>query len=335
MTGEIVLQVRNLCVTVPGRTGPINAVRGLDMDVRRGETLGIVGESGCGKSLSALALAGLLPDRVTISGGSIKLSGNDLEGLSARQWRSFHGRRIGMIFQEPMAALNPVLTIGEQVIEAILAHQQISVAEAREQANDLLERVMLPDPKGCMVAYPHQMSGGMRQRVLIAIAIANKPDVLIADEPTTALDATVQAEILSLLADLQRQTQMSLVIISHDLGLVSRWVDRVLVMYAGKAVENLPASELLREAAHPYTRALLAARPARRITGYRRPRLTEIPGRVPAPDALPNGCSFADRCSVALATCRSIAPEPVVSHQRKVWCHAPIHNSIIKETIDA
>lgn len=335
MTDAIVLRTRDLCVAVPGSAGPVNAVRGLDMEVRRGETLGIVGESGCGKSLSALALAGLLPDRVNISGGTIELSGEDLRGLSARQWRSFHGSRIGMIFQDPMAALNPVLTIGEQLVEALLAHQRRALASAREHAVHLLERVKLPDPRGCMFAYPHQLSGGMRQRVLIAIAIANKPDVLIADEPTTALDATVQAEILSLLADLQRETQMALVLITHDLGLVSRWVDRVVVMYAGKAVESLPADDLLHQAAHPYTRALLAARPIRRPTGHPRPRLAEIPGRVPPPTELGNGCSFADRCSVALPICRSVAPHPVVSGQRQVWCHAPIRNSIVKQDVEA
>ncbi|MDH2399959.1 ABC transporter ATP-binding protein [Bradyrhizobium sp. SSUT18] len=328
MTAGILLQARDLAIAVKGENGPVNAVRGLDIEVRRGETLAIVGESGCGKTLTALALAGLLPDNIAISGGTIELLGEDLSGLSPAQWRSMRGKRIAMIFQDPMAALNPVLTIGEQIVEAILAHRAVGKEAARMEAMDLLERVRLPLPDACMRAYPHQLSGGMRQRVTIAIAIANRPEILIADEPTTALDATVHAEILTLLTELKRESGMSLVMITHDLALVSRWADRVVVMYAGKAVESRPAiGGLLTSAAHPYTRALLAARPSRRPRAGPRPRLAEIPGRVPLPHQIGNGCSFADRCNMVLPACRNIAPARLVLGNGEVWCHAATYQT--------
>jgi peptide/nickel transport system ATP-binding protein len=317
-----VLSVRDLKVGVRSARGEVDAVRGLDLDVARGETLALVGESGCGKSLTALALAGLLPDGARIRSGRIVLGGVSIEGLPERRLRRLRGQRVGMVFQDPMAALNPVLTIGEQIVEAIRAHRSVSRAQARSEAESLLARVRLREGAQLLQAFPHQLSGGMRQRILIAIAIANRPDVLIADEPTTALDATVQAEILALLDELRRDSGMALVLITHDLGLVSRWADRVAVMYAGRAVETRSAATLA-DAAHPYTRALLAARPRRRPLRGPRPRLAEITGRVPLPGEVISGCAFADRCAAMTALCRRQAPETQRLGDAGVACHHP------------
>lgn len=317
-----VLRARDLTISVPSAGHPVAAVRGLDIAVARGETLAIVGESGCGKSLTALALAGLLPEGVRVTGGAIELLGEDVTAMDEAGWRQRRGRRIAMVFQDPMAALNPVLTIGEQVVEALHAHHALSGAQARDEALALLARVKLPRPAQCFAAYPHQLSGGMRQRALIAIAIANRPEVLIADEPTTALDATVQAEILALLQSLQRDSGMALVIITHDLKLVARWADRVTVMYAGRAVEGQPAAALFDRALHPYTRALIAARPHRRPQGVPRPRLAEILGRVPAPGDIGPGCAFAGRCTLATLRCQSSSPAALREGHGTVWCHA-------------
>ncbi|NTJ44645.1 ABC transporter ATP-binding protein [Agrobacterium larrymoorei] len=321
MTSDTVLRARNLAIAVPGYRHHVDAVCGVDIEVVRGETLAIVGESGCGKSLTALALAGLLPDRVRISGGTVEILGQDVSRQSEKVWRSLRGDRISMIFQDPMSALNPVLTIGEQIVEAIRAHRSVRKRAALEEGVDLLRRVKLQDPRGCMEAYPHQLSGGMRQRVLIAMAIANRPDILIADEPTTALDATVQADILALLADLKRETGMALVLITHDLTLVSRWANRIMVMYAGKVVETREAKSMLTHAAHPYTSALLAARPYRRPQTGQRPRLAEIKGRVPSPQDRPHGCGFAGRCDFIMPQCRLASPLPTKVSDGSVWCH--------------
>ena len=317
-----VLKARGLAISVPADGGRVEAVRGLDLQVARGETLAIVGESGCGKSLTALALAGLLPEGVRIAGGAIELLGDEVTALSEAAWRTRRGRRIAMVFQDPMAALNPVLTVGEQVVETILAHRPVGARAAREEALALLARVKLPQPAQCFAAYPHQLSGGMRQRVLIAIAVAHRPEVLIADEPTTALDATVQAEILALLQGLQRESGMALVIITHDLQLVARWADRVTVMYAGRAVEDRRADALLEGSRHPYTRALMAARPRRRPVEGPRPRLAEIPGRVPPPGQTGPGCAFAGRCGLATARCETSSPDALRLAGGTVWCHA-------------
>ncbi|MDM0118421.1 ABC transporter ATP-binding protein [Variovorax arabinosiphilus] len=323
MSGPVaVLRARSLVISVRSGGRRVPAVRGMDIEVTRGETLAIVGESGCGKSLTALALAGLLPDGVQVSGGSIELFGEDVTALDEAGWRLRRGCRIAMVFQDPMAALNPVLTIGEQIVEAIHAHRPASTQQAREEAVALLARVKLPHPERSFAAYPHQLSGGMRQRALIAIAIANRPEVLIADEPTTALDATVQAEILALLRSLQRESGMALVIITHDLNLVARWADRVTVMYAGRAVEDRPGDVLLDGSVHPYTRALMAARPRPRPAGALRPRLAEIPGRVPSPGDAGPGCAFAGRCGFATQRCETVAPDALPVTRGVVWCHA-------------
>lgn len=317
-----VLRTRDLVISVPSDRGPVAAVRGLDVQVARGETLAIVGESGCGKTLTALALAGLLPEGVKVTSGAVELLGENVTALDDDGWRARRGRRIAFVFQDPMAALNPVLRVGEQIVETLNAHQQLSAQQAREEALALLKRVKLPDPAQSFSAYPHQLSGGMRQRALIAIAIANRPDILIADEPTTALDATVQAEILQLLQSLQRDSGMALVIITHDLNLVARWADRVMVMYAGKAVEDRSADSLFDGSLHPYTRALMAARPHRRPKGAPRPRLTEIEGRVPSADQIGSGCAFAGRCEFATTRCEAASPESLRVDRGVVWCHA-------------
>ncbi|NTA13961.1 ABC transporter ATP-binding protein [Agrobacterium tumefaciens] len=322
MNIEPALRVRGLAISVPGDRHFVDAVREVDLDVAKGETLAIVGESGCGKSLTALALAGLLPDGVRISGGTVEILGHDVARKSEQAWRTLRGDRISMVFQDPMSALNPVLTIGDQIVEAIRAHRSIRRRAAFDEGVELLHRVKLHRPRDCMEAYPHQLSGGMRQRVLIAMAIANRPDILIADEPTTALDATVQAEILALLDELKRETGMALILITHDLSLVSRWADWIVVMYAGKAVESREAKSMLAEASHPYTTALLAARPYRRPDTGQRPRLAEIRGRVPSPQERGDGCSFANRCDLVMPRCRAVSPPPTQVSDGKIWCNA-------------
>ncbi|OPG72155.1 dipeptide/oligopeptide/nickel ABC transporter ATP-binding protein [Pseudomonas ogarae] len=318
----LAINVRGLEISIPTLDGRISVVRGVDCQVVRGETLAIVGESGCGKSLTALALAGLLPEGVHVTEGAMELLGEDVSSLSENAWSALRGRRIAMIFQDPMTALNPVHSIGKQIVEAILAHRPLGARRAREEALGLLSKVRLPRPLHTFAAYPHQLSGGMRQRVLIAMAIANQPDVLVADEPTTALDATVQAEILELLRELRSVSGMALVIITHDLDLVARWADRVTVMYAGRAVESGSAAALLADPQHPYTRALLAARPHRRSGSGVRQRLAEIPGRVPPPAEIGPGCAFAGRCELKSAACTAISPEPLARQHGVVWCHA-------------
>ncbi|MDF2095390.1 ABC transporter ATP-binding protein [Aquibaculum arenosum] len=258
-----ILSVRNLCVTVPTPTGPLEAVRGIDLSVARGETLGIVGESGCGKSVSSLALMRLLPSFIKVDADAMELCGIELLHRTERQMADLRGDRIAMIFQEPMTALNPVLTVGRQMTETYLRHRRAGRREARERAVDLLVRVGISRAAERMKVYPHQLSGGLRQRVMIAIALLCDPDLLIADEPTTALDVTVQAQILDLLADLQRERGLAMIFISHDLGVVARVSHRVQVMFSGQTVDAGPMRELLVHPRHPYTRALLSCIPRR------------------------------------------------------------------------
>jgi peptide/nickel transport system ATP-binding protein len=324
-----VLAVTNLGIgfrsTLPDSSAEavLAAVQGFDLMVHVGETVAIVGESGCGKSITALALAGLLPADARITSGHIDLLGQRISAFPESRLRHLRGNRIGMIFQDPMSALNPVLTIGEQIEEAILAHQAITRKEARAQAEDLLARVRLPKPRERMADYPHQLSGGMRQRVMIAIAISNQPDLLIADEPTTALDATVQFEILSLLHDIQRASGMALIMITHDLGIVDRWAERVAVMYAGRKVEERATKKLLERPLHPYTHALIRARPSRRPAHGPRHRLTEIAGMVPAIGTHQAGCVFSSRCAVAVERCFVEGPtlDDLADDPGVVACH--------------
>jgi peptide/nickel transport system ATP-binding protein len=302
------LQVTDLRVRLNTQRGPADAVRGVSFALERGETLGLIGESGCGKSITALALLGLLPERAVVS-GSIRFDGEELVGRSDAELCRLRGNRIGIIFQEPMTALNPLHTIGRQVAEPMRLHQGLSPAAARKQAIALLDRVGLPDAGRRVDAYPHQLSGGQRQRVTIAMALACGPDLLIADEPTTALDVTIQGQILDLIADLVSERGMALLLISHDLGVIAENVARMLVMYGGSVVESGPTGEVFARLAHPYTQGLFAARP--RLGAAAGTRLATIAGTVPDLADLPPGCPFTERCRLAVAACRDTVPPPV------------------------
>ncbi|MEO5697423.1 MAG: ABC transporter ATP-binding protein [Burkholderiaceae bacterium] len=313
MSGPPLLQVADLRVTLNTPRGPAEALRGIDFDLPSGATLGLIGESGCGKSMTALAVMGLLPVGARVS-GSIRLNGQELVGAVDAAMCALRGDRIAMVFQEPMTALNPLHTIGDQVAEPLQLHAGWSRAAARAEALRLLERVRLPQAAQRMDAYAHQLSGGQRQRVTIAMALACGPDLLIADEPTTALDVTIQSEILELLRELVDERQMALLMISHDLGVMARVVDRLLVMYGGTVVESGPTAAVFERRAHPYTRGLYAARPrlgAARVDG-RKPPLVTIPGRVPELVDMPAGCPFADRCAWVIDACRAAPPAPVL-----------------------
>jgi peptide/nickel transport system ATP-binding protein len=282
----------------------LHPVQDLSFHVDRGETLAIVGESGCGKSLTSLALMDLLPSKATRKAKTLELDGTDLSGLSERQMSDLRGNRMSMIFQEPMTSLNPAYTIGDQLIEALRRHRDASVAEARDRAVWLLEKVGITAARSRLNQYPHQLSGGLRQRVMIAMALMCGPDLIIADEPTTALDVTIQAQILHLLADLQREFRTGLILITHDLGVVARVADRVAVMYAGQIVEQGTAKQIFQAPAHPYTQGLLACIPIPGKTA-RGAHLGSIPGIVPSLIGTIRGCHFAERCSHARGLCRS------------------------------
>jgi peptide/nickel transport system ATP-binding protein/oligopeptide transport system ATP-binding protein len=284
-----------------GRAPEVAAVDGVSIAVERGRTLGIVGESGCGKSVLSLSVMRLLPPAGRVAAGRITFDGEDLLALPPAAMRAVRGRRIAMIFQEPMTSLNPVFTVGDQIVEAMRAHDRAaSAAELRARAVDALGQVGIPAPDRRFSDYPHQMSGGMRQRVMIAMALACRPDLLIADEPTTALDVTVQAQILDLLRALQKETGMAIILITHDLGVVAEMADEVAVMYAGRVVERAPGATIFDDPQHPYTLGLLGSIP--RIEEDR-DRLLAIEGAVPAPFALPQGCRFHPRCVFAAPAC--------------------------------
>jgi peptide/nickel transport system ATP-binding protein len=302
------LDVRQLSVQLATPRGLAYAVRNVGFSLGRGQTLGIIGESGCGKSVTALSLMGLLPDRSLVT-GSIRLDGVELVGQPDEALQKLRGNRVGMVFQEPMTALNPVHTIGDQVAEPLRLHRGTSRAQARREAIDLLGRVGIPNPAGRVDAYPHQFSGGQRQRITIAIALACGPDLLIADEPTTALDVTIQMQILDLINDLVQERQMALILISHDLGVIAQNVERMMVMYGGSVVESGPTGAIFRHRAHPYTRGLFGARP--RLGAARGARLTTISGTVPELADVPPGCPFSDRCSFASGPCRDERPDAV------------------------
>jgi oligopeptide/dipeptide ABC transporter ATP-binding protein len=279
------------------------AIDGISLHVAHGETLALVGESGCGKSITALSIMGLVPDPAgRIASGSIKLEGIELVGLREDQLEKYRGDRMAMIFQEPMTSLNPVMTIGDQVAEALILHRNLSKSAARARALEVLEEVKIPSAASRFHDYPHQFSGGMRQRVMIAIALACEPALLLADEPTTALDVTIQAQVLGLLADLKARHGMAMLFITHNLGVVAQIADRVAVMYAGQIVEQGNVEAIFAAPAHPYTRALFAAIPRMDIEGQD---LAAIRGRVPALDAMPTGCRFAPRCSLKRAGCEA------------------------------
>jgi len=302
------LEVRDLSVQLQTHRGPAQAVRDVSFSLERGETLGLVGESGCGKSITALALMGLLPENARVS-GSILFDGQQLVGQPERSMCALRGERIAMIFQEPMTALNPVHTIGRQVAEPLRLHRGLSAAEGRKRAIALLDRVGIPDAARRIDAYPHQFSGGQRQRITIAMALACGPDLLIADEPTTALDVTIQRQILELIRELVAEHGMALMLISHDLGVIAHNVRRMLVMYGGSVVESGPTASVFAHRSHPYTLGLFSARPGLHSTRGRR--LTTIPGTVPELVDLPRGCPFAGRCRWTIPECHAVVPPPV------------------------
>ncbi|MFJ9692197.1 dipeptide ABC transporter ATP-binding protein [Kitasatospora sp. NPDC101183] len=300
-----VLSVRDLRVTFPSEAGPVEAVRGVDFDLLPGRTLGIVGESGSGKSATALAVLGLLPPTARL-GGQVLLGGRDLVAMDDRQLSQVRGKDIGMVFQDPMSALTPIFSVGRQLSEALRVHRELSKKDAWEQAVELLDLVGIPDPRERAKAFPHEFSGGMRQRVVIALAVANRPSVLVADEPTTALDVTVQAQILDVLRLAQHETGAGLVLITHDLGVVAGHADEVAVMYAGRIVEHAGVDELFRRPTMPYTVRLLASVPT--VDSVDDRPLVPVGGEPPSLAALPGGCPFAPRCALALDVCRTTEP---------------------------
>ncbi|MCP3392265.1 ABC transporter ATP-binding protein [Bradyrhizobium sp. CCGB12] len=302
----VLLDVRDLETHFFGEESVTRALGGINFQVMKGETLGVVGESGCGKSVTALSILRLLPKTAKTVGGKIRFHGRDLLELSDREMRRIRGDRIAMIFQEPMTSLNPVYTVGHQIAEAVQIHTQASRSEAMDKAGEMLRLVRIGDPERRVKNYPHEMSGGMRQRAMIAMALACSPELLIADEPTTALDVTIQAQILRLIIDLKERMGTAVVFITHDLGVVAETCQRVIVMYAGKIVEHAGVRELFARPAHPYTQGLMRSVPDRRRGQMRR--LPEIPGIVPSLREPIVGCSFAPRCPLAIGICHERTP---------------------------
>jgi peptide/nickel transport system ATP-binding protein len=322
--GAPILDVDGLSVELQLPSGPTRVVEDVSFTIGAAETVAIVGESGCGKSLTALALMRLLPSAARISSGAIRLAGGEITGLSEREMARLRGQEISMIFQDPVGALNPVISIGVQIAEGLIHQGGLSPRQARQRATGLLREVNIPDPENRYGEFPHRLSGGMCQRIGIAMAIAHQPQLLIADEPTTALDVTIQAQILSLLRNLQQKTGMAMLFITHDLGVVAEMAHRVMVMYAGRIVEEASVDDVFDAPLHPYTRGLLAST----LTPGRRPgrlaekgRLAEIPGRVPTIDKRPSGCAFADRCASVVSRCREQQPILAgVAPDRRVSC---------------
>ena len=314
----MLLSVKNLSTEFPVKKGIVKAVEDVSFDVDAGEILAIVGESGSGKSVTSLSVMGLLAEPGHVAGGSMEFEGKDLVTLSEREYRELRGNDMAMIFQEPMTSLNPVYRVGNQIVEAIRTHEKVSKAEAKDRAVDLLRKVGIPSPEARINDYPHQMSGGMRQRVMIAMALACNPKLLIADEPTTALDVTIQAQILDLLRRLRDDTGMAVLLITHDLGVVSETADRVVVMYCGQVVEEAEVRTLFDHPMHPYTLGLLKSIP--RLEDDDSKRLYMIKGMVPNPLEMPPGCHFSDRCDSCMDICRTKVPELVDVDGHKVRC---------------
>jgi peptide/nickel transport system ATP-binding protein len=304
VTGPL-LELRRLAVSFATDDGIVHAVDGIDLALARGRTLGLVGESGCGKSVTSLAIMGLLPPENSKVKGEVRFEGRDLLTLDADTIRDLRGARLAMIFQEPMTSLNPAYTVGDQIVEAIQQHQHLSAADARARAIEMLRIVRIPSPERRVDEYPHKLSGGMRQRAMIAMALACGPDLLIADEPTTALDVTIQAQILDLMRGLRRDTGTAIILITHDLGVVAEMADDVAVMYAGQIVERAPVRDLFARPEHPYTVGLLGSIPR---LDEKRERLPSIEGRVPDMTRPPEGCRFAARCPFVEPACRAAAP---------------------------
>ncbi|MDI9330307.1 MAG: ABC transporter ATP-binding protein [Alphaproteobacteria bacterium] len=307
---EVLVDVRDLHVTFTGGRRPVRAVDGVDLQVRRGEVVALIGESGSGKSVTLRSMLRLHPPRRTEMSGQIRVGADDVLKLSPSALADYRGRVTSMIFQEPLLALDPVYSVGAQIIESIRRHESISVQEAHQRALALFERVRIPSPERRLAAYPHEMSGGMRQRAMIALALACRPELLLADEPTTALDATVQIQILLLLRELQRELGLSVVFVTHDIGAAVEVADRIAVMYAGRIVEEGPARDVIRAPRHPYTRALLASRAHGALE--KGSRLQTIPGAPPDLANLPTGCAFAPRCSMATPDCQQARPDSIL-----------------------
>ena len=314
------LEVQDLRTLFSTDEGDFFAVDGVSFTVEAGKTLGVVGESGCGKSVTSLSIMGLVPSPPgRIAGGSIRFEGQELIGAPAQTMQDLRGNGMAMIFQEPMSSLNPVFTIGEQIVEGLLRHRRITRAQATERAIEVLRKVRMPAPEQRFHEHPHKLSGGMRQRAMIAMALACEPRLLIADEPTTALDVTIQAQILDLLRTLQRETGTAVILITHDLGVVAEVADDVVVMYAGRVVEQAPVATLFEAPQHPYTVGLLGSIPR---LDAQRSRLASIEGQVPSPLRRSSGCSFAERCPFADARCRAEAPglrEVGARHRSACW----------------
>jgi peptide/nickel transport system ATP-binding protein len=306
---EPMVRLRDLSVTFSGGRKPVHAVSGVSLEVQRGEVVALIGESGSGKSVTMRTLLRLHPERRTRMGGTVQVAGRDVLAMSQRELADFRGKVASMIFQEPLLALDPVYSVGAQIVESIRRHESVTQAEAQQRALALFERVRIPSPERRLLAYPHEMSGGMRQRAMIALALACKPQLLLADEPTTALDATVQIQILLLLRELQRDLGLSVIFVTHDIGAAVEVADRIAVMYAGRIVEEGTARELIRSPRHPYTIALLKSRAHGALA--RGTRLETIGGAPPDLSALPPGCAFAERCALASDACRTEQP-PVV-----------------------
>ena len=319
---NLLLQVSNLRTSFFTDKGEIKAVDDVSFSLYKGQTLALVGESGCGKSVTALSIMRLLSSPGRVVGGTINFNGQDLLSLSEVAMRHIRGKSIAMVFQEPMTSLNPVMRIGDQVGEVLKIHTDLSNTEIRQEVIGLLEKVRIASPEQRINQYPHEMSGGMKQRVMIAMALACNPDLLIADEPTTALDVTIQAQILDLLADLQKDLGMAILLITHNLGVVAQFAQDVIVMYASKIAERASVEELFRDPSHPYTRALLKSLPR---PGERQVRLEAIPGTVPSPLQYPTGCHFSSRCTEVLEQC-PIQPPPTIhvgkGHEAVCWLHA-------------
>jgi len=314
-----IITVENLRIGIPGR-GELTLVHDVSFSLYPGRSLALVGESGSGKSLTALSLLRLLPEpSVGLLGGKILFEQQDIMDFSAGDLRGLRGGKIAMIFQEPLSALNPVMTVGRQIREAVVAHEKLSAKDADRRVIELLELVRMPDPARRAREYPHRLSGGMRQRVLIAIAMAGRPQILVADEPTTALDVTVQAEIMETLRGLQQKFDLALLLITHDFGLVADYADDVAVLYAGRVVEQGSTEQVLETPLHPYTKGLLGAQPHLHPAGGARRRLTEITGLVPRPSEMPPGCAFAPRCAIAAPDCQLAIPS--------LTEHAPSHRA--------
>lgn len=323
ISGDALLTVHDLVVKIATEQGIVRPVRGLSFAVKAHETLGIIGESGCGKSVTAEAIMGLLDPRITETQGSVRFNGRDLLGLSLRERRAIQGNSLAMIFQDPLSSLNPLFTIGRQIGESLRLHADLSRRQRQARVLRLLDQVGINDPARCFAAYPHEISGGMRQRVMIAMAVACHPALLIADEPTTALDVTIQAQILQVLESLKAANGMGIVLITHDLSVVAQMCQRVIVMYLGEIVEEADVMTLFDRPRHPYTRGLMAAIPS--LGGARQSRLAEIKGSVPPLSDSPAGCGFAPRCPFAGDICRRHPPLAALTDRRAAGAEGPRH----------